>query len=143
MNNEQIISNDMIKRHHNATGSLVKTVRQIRWVMWITIRIIFPIFLVNICSDPSLTLLSTLKCLSIGTLKIINFPFVPNGKFMIFRCPKIKAEYSLITMCMNIGTPKNINFPFETNGKLMILGVPILKHFRVVLIRVHHVFIVN
>ena len=31
----------------------------------------------------------TLMCLSIGTPKIINFPFVPNGKFIIFRCPKI------------------------------------------------------
>ena len=30
----------------------------------------------------------TLMCLSIGTPKIINFPFVPNGKFIIFRCPK-------------------------------------------------------
>ena len=31
----------------------------------------------------------TLMCLSIGTPKIINFPFVPNGKFIIFRCPEI------------------------------------------------------
>ena len=31
----------------------------------------------------------TLMCLSIGTTKNINFPFVPNGKFIIFRCPKI------------------------------------------------------
>ena len=31
----------------------------------------------------------TLMCSSIGTPKIINFPFVPNGKFIIFRCPKI------------------------------------------------------
>ena len=30
----------------------------------------------------------TLMCLSIGTPKTINFPFVSNGKFMIFRCPK-------------------------------------------------------
>ena len=29
----------------------------------------------------------TAMCLSIGTPKIINFPFVPNGKFVIFRCP--------------------------------------------------------
>ena len=29
----------------------------------------------------------TLKCLKIGTPKTINFPFVPNGKLMIFRCP--------------------------------------------------------
>ena len=28
-------------------------------------------------------------CLSIGTPKIINFPFVPNGKLIIFRCSRI------------------------------------------------------
>ena len=28
------------------------------------------------------------------------------------------------------------HFPFETNGKLTVLGVPILKHFRVVCIKV-------
>ena len=32
---------------------------------------------------------NTVMCLSIGTLKILNFPFVPNGKFIVFRCPKI------------------------------------------------------
>ena len=31
----------------------------------------------------------TLMCFSIGTPKIINFPFVPDGKFIVFRCPKI------------------------------------------------------
>ena len=31
----------------------------------------------------------TLKCLSIGTPKTINFPFVPNGKFMEYRCRNI------------------------------------------------------
>ena len=61
----------------------------------------------------------------------MNFPFVPNGKFIIFRCPKSKVDYSLITMCLNTGTPKKHNFSFETNGKLMALGVPILKNFRV------------
>ena len=33
----------------------------------------------------------TLKCLSIGTHKIINFPFVSNGKFMVFMRPNIHA----------------------------------------------------
>ena len=75
--------------------------------------------------------LVTLMCLSIGTPKIINFPFVPNGKFIIFRCPKIWGNYSLIIMCSNIGTPNNHHFPFGTNGKVVVLGVPILKHFRV------------
>ena len=76
-------------------------------------------------------------CLSIGTPKIINFPFVPNGKFIIFRCPKIWANYSLIIMCLNIGTLNNHHFPFGTNGKVVVLGVPILKHFRVQLSVVH------
>ena len=29
----------------------------------------------------------TLKCLSIGTPKTINFPFVPNGKLMVLGVP--------------------------------------------------------
>ena len=40
-------------------------------------------------------------------LKIINFPFVPNGKFIIFMCPKIWANYSLILMCSNVKAPNN------------------------------------
>ena len=66
-----------------------------------------------------------------GHLKAINFPFVPNVKLIIFKCPTIWTYYSLIIMCSNIETPKIINFPFGTNGKLMVLGVPIFKHFRV------------
>ena len=69
----------------------------------------------------------TVMCLSIGTPKIINFPFVSNGKFIIFRCPKIWAHYSQIMMCLNIGTPNNHHFPFGTNGKVVVLGVPILN----------------
>ena len=61
----------------------------------------------------------------------MNFPFVPNGKFIILRCSKIRANYSLIIMCSNIGTRNNHHFPFGTNGKVVVLGVPILKHFRV------------
>ena len=64
------------------------------------------------------------------TKKILNFPFVPNGKFIILRCSKIRANYSLILMCSNIGTPNNHHFPFRTNGKVVVLGVPILKHLR-------------
>ena len=36
---------------------------------------------------------NTLKCLSIGTPKTINFPFVPNEKLMDFRCPSIEADH--------------------------------------------------
>ena len=48
----------------------------------------------------------TVMCLNVGTPKIFNFPFVPNGKLIIFRSPKIQAYYSLIMMCLNIGAPK-------------------------------------
>ena len=76
--------------------------------------------------------LCTVMCLSIVTPKGNNFPFVPNVKLIIFRCPKVWSHYSLIIMCSNIGTPINHNFPFGTNGKLMVLDVPIFKHFRVI-----------
>ena len=35
---------------------------------------------------------STLMCSGIGTPKTINFPFVPNGKLIVFRCPNIKVH---------------------------------------------------
>ena len=35
------------------------------------------------------TNIHTLMCLNIGTPKNNKFSFVPNGKFIIFRCPKI------------------------------------------------------
>ena len=64
----------------------------------------------------------TLKCLSIGTPKIINFPFVSNGKLMVFRSPNIQAHYNEAVLCLKFGTPENLSF----------LGVPgILKHIRV------------
>ena len=74
-------------------------------------------------------------CLDIETPKNNNFPFVPNGKLIIFRCRKISPHYSLIIMWLNIGTPKNHFFPFGTNGKVVGLCVPILAHFRVVHIK--------
>ena len=58
------------------------------------------------------------------------FPFVPNGRFIIFRCLKIGAHYSLIIMHLNIGTPKTINCPFGTNfGTAKGLQVQTLSHF--------------
>ena len=66
----------------------------------------------------------------LGCLKI-NFPFVPNGKLIIFRCPKILANYSLTIIGFIIGIPKIVNFPFGTNGKTMVLSVQIFKHFSV------------
>ena len=76
-------------------------------------------------------------CLSFKTPNLINFPFVPNGKLIIFRCPKVWAHYSLIIMCLNIETPKNLHFPFWTNEKVVVLGVPIHKHFKVLPLKVY------
>ena len=63
---------------------------------------------------------------------MINFPFVPNGKLIIFRCSKIWAHYRLIIMWLNIGIPKSHHFPFGINGKVVGLDVPILKLLRIV-----------
>ena len=52
----------------------------------------------------------TLKCLSIGTPKIVNFPFVSNGKLMVFRCPNIQAHYNEAVLCLSFGTPENNEF---------------------------------
>ena len=52
----------------------------------------------------------TLKCLSIGTPKIINFPFVSNGKLMFFRCPNNQAHCNEAVLCLNFGTPENNEF---------------------------------
>ena len=50
--------------------------------------------------------LHTLKCLSIGTPKAINFPFVSNEKLMFFRCPSIQAHFNEAVIYLNFGTPK-------------------------------------
>ena len=60
---------------------------------------------------------------------------MPNGKFIILSCPKIRANYSLIIMCTNFGTPNNHHFLSGTNGEVVVLGVPILKHFRVCMVK--------
>ena len=49
---------------------------------------------------------TTLKCVSIGTPKTINFPFVPNGKFMGFKCPNIQAHHNCAVIFLKFGTPK-------------------------------------
>ena len=54
--------------------------------------------------------MNTLKCLSIGTPKIINFPFVSNGKLMFFRGPNIQAHCNEAVLCLNFGTPENNEF---------------------------------
>ena len=75
---------------------------------------------------------STLKCLSIGTPKIINFLFVSNGKLMIFRCPNIQAHYNEAVLCLDFGTPENNEFSILGQMEnLLFLGVPVLKHIRI------------
>ena len=60
----------------------------------------------------------TLKCLSIGTAKIINFPFVSNGKSMIFRCPNILTDYNEAVLCLNSGAPENNEFSIWDKWKI-------------------------
>ena len=61
---------------------------------------------------------STLKCLSIGTPKIINFPFVSNGKLMFYRGPNIQAHCNEAVLCLNFGTPENNEFSIWNKWKI-------------------------
>ena len=63
----------------------------------------------------------TLKCLSFGTPKIINFPFVSNGKLMVFRCPNIQAHCNEAVLCLNFGTPENNEFSIWDKWKIYYL----------------------
>ena len=45
---------------------------------------------VNFYHNKKLQKSGTLKCLNIGTPKNNNFPFVPNGKFMVLSVPRFK-----------------------------------------------------
>ena len=60
----------------------------------------------------------TLKCLSIGAPKIMNFPFVSNGKFMVFMCPNIHAHYNEAVLWLNFGTPENNEFSIWNKWKI-------------------------
>ena len=60
----------------------------------------------------------TLKCLSIGTPKAINFPFVSNEKLMFFRCPSIQAQCNKAVIYLNYGTPKNNEFSIWNKWKI-------------------------
>ena len=66
----------------------------------------------------------TLKCLSIGTPKTINFPFVSNGKIMVFRCPNIQAHYNEAVIYLNFGTPKNNEFSIWNKWKINYFRCP-------------------
>ena len=60
---------------------------------------------------------TTLKCLSIGTPKTINFPVVSNRKLMVFRCSNIQAHYEAV-IYLNFGTPKNNEFSIWNQWKI-------------------------
>ena len=60
----------------------------------------------------------TLKCLSIGTPKAVNYPFVSNEKLMFFRCPSIQAHCNEAVIYLNFGTPKNNEFSIWNKWKI-------------------------
>ena len=60
----------------------------------------------------------TLKCLSIGTPKIVNFTFVSNGKLIVLRFPNIQAHYIEAVLCLNVGTPENNEFSIWDKWKI-------------------------
>ena len=63
-------------------------------------------------------ILITLMCLSIGTPKIINFPFVSNGKLMFFRGLNIQAHCNEAVLCLNFGTSENNEFSIWNKWKI-------------------------
>ena len=73
---------------------------------------------VDAVSNTIRKIIYTLKCLSIGTPNIINFPFVSNGKLMIFRCPNIQTDYNEAVLCLNFGTPENNEFSIWNKWKI-------------------------
>ena len=74
-------------------------------------------------------LLITVKCLNIGTPKITNFPFVPNGKLLILGVP-IFEHFIIRLLCAQIlGHLKIINFTFGTNGKFIAFRCPNTKAY--------------
>ena len=75
------------------------------------------IWVCTVCSFLSVTII-TLKCLSIGTPKTINFPFVPNGKLMFFRCSNVQAHYNEAVLCQDFGTPENNEFSIWDKWKI-------------------------
>ena len=50
--------------------------------------------------------------------------------------PILKHITGQLQCAKNIRTPNNHHFPFATNAKIVVLGVPILKHFRVLYLKI-------
>ena len=72
----------------------------------------------NLFNNNKKTRTDTLKCLRIGTPKINHFPFVSNGKLMVFRCPNIRTHYNEAVLCLNFGTPENYEFSIWDKWKI-------------------------
>ena len=60
----------------------------------------------------------TLKCLSIGTPKIINFPFVSNGKLTVLCVPVFNHIINDAVIYLNFGTSKNNEFSIWNKWKI-------------------------
>ena len=89
-------------------------------------------FLCRIDKNYPLLSPNTLKCLSIGTPKTINFPFVSNWKLMVFRCPNIQTHYNEAVIYLNFGTLKNNEFSIWNKWKIYYFLVSqYLRHIRV------------
>ena len=50
--------------------------------------------------------------------KTINFPFVSNGKLMVFKCPNVQAQYNEAVIYLNFGTLKNNEFSIWNKWKI-------------------------
>ena len=72
----------------------------------------------SFCKCKNISMLDTLNCLSIGTLKAINFPFVSNEKIDVFRSPNIQAHCNEVVIYLNFGTPENNEFCIWNKWKI-------------------------
>ena len=88
-------------------------------------------FLINVCI--SIENRPILKCLSIGTLKTIDIPYIPNKKNHVLGIQAFKRIVIGLECAQILGHLKIINFPFGTKlmENLLFLDVPILKQFTV------------
>ena len=66
----------------------------------------------------------TLKFLSIGTPKTINFPFVPNWKLMVLGVQIFEHIVIRLLCAWILGHLKIINFTVWTNENFIIFGCP-------------------
>ena len=84
----------------------------------------FPVIKIAGIKISGYPLFYTLKCLSIGTPKTINFPFVPNGKLMVLGVRLFEHMMIRLFCAQILGYLKIINFTFRTNDNFIIFGCP-------------------